>query len=208
MRSVHLHSWLWELNVKALKKHPAFPGNISWSLTPRPGFLMPKQHIFLLTLLLLPVSHVHHLCYCSKHLFLSHRKSWHLINLSLENCNLNYTRWLHKQKTSNSLSPQVAFPQPVPAYFSQYEQQEDELTLSGKVRDPRHITPCKMFLRLISRAALKARRVKAGQTATGGSLERGGEPDSPALRVGIMELSFLRKAGFPVLDAEPRLAAW
>lgn len=55
---------------------------------------------------------------------------------------------------------------------------------------------------------MKARRVKAGQTAAGGSLGRGGEPDSPALPVGITELSVLRKAGFPVLDAEPRLAAW
>lgn len=168
---------------------------------------MPKQHIFLLTLLLWSVSHVHHSCYCSKHLFSSHRKFWHLTHLSFENYNLNYTGWLHKQKTSNSLSPQVAFPQPVPAYFSQYEQQEDELALSGRVRDPRHLTPCKMWLRWISRAALNA-RVKAGQTATGGSLGRGGEPDSPALPVGITELSFLRKAGFPVLDAEPRLVAW
>lgn len=192
--------------MKALRKHPALPGEVP-HLWPKAWTSNATWYdIFLLPLLLIAVSHVNHSCYCSKRLFLSHRKYLPPTSSALENYNLNYTRWLHKQKTGQVHRARRRLLHSQPVCVSQLRTTERGTGPLQEGWGPQHITACKMWVRWISRAALKAKR---SQSRSDSCWSLGGRRAwLTRSACGDHATDFPGSAGFPVLDARPHLAAW
>lgn len=137
-------------------------------------------------------------CYCGKWLFLFHSKCWSFTNSSLENYNLNYTRRLWKPKPFKIPQPTGSFSLACPCTSGQWSWAEQNTVFFGRVRGPRRITPCKIWLGWVSRAVLKAKRSQSRSDSSQRDLGwGGGGPDSPALpQGGIKKPSFQRTSGY------------
>lgn len=172
---------------------------VSFIFHPGPGFIIHKQYsLSFLFFLLWPLRTFSCSCYCGKWLFLFHSKCCSFTNSSLENYNLNYTRRLRKPKPFKIPQPTGSFSLACPCTSGQWSWAEQNTVFFGRVRGPRRITPCKIWLGWVSRAVLKAKRSQSRSDSSQRDLGwGGGGPDSPALpQGGIKKPSFQRTSGY------------